>query len=247
MMRGWLLWLCSVGLWATTAQSEPYQRLLDRYGRTLVTVNYVLSADFAGTLQRAQGEVEGMVIGADGLVLIPSSVLNPNEQFRGLATDEGMGPMPDIQSGEFRVRIPGFDQPLRAKVASQDQDLGVAWLKIETPPPDLPYVDLAQATEPRVGAPVFSLNLASEGFDYAPFVIEGRVQGRITVPYRAYVTNQGNKLLFDQRARPVGFAIFRFAGSAGAGSGGVRVFGVMIPAPRLAELTAQVRRDLSRP
>ena len=80
---------------AKDQEVQTYQRLLANYGRTVVTVSYVLSFDAAGGAsdQRAQGETEATIVSADGLLLVPSAVLNPTDGTAKLAFG-GVAPKP---------------------------------------------------------------------------------------------------------------------------------------------------------
>ena len=89
-----------------------------------------------------------------------------------------------------------------------------------------------------MGEQAYVLNLVSELYGYAPYVAEVQVQGRIRVPYEAFVTNAFGKMLFDQKGRPLGYSVQRISGNPNLmGNGGMKVFGVLIPATRLRELT----------
>jgi hypothetical protein len=223
------------------SSEKVYQKLLQRYGRSVVTVSYVLSFDGAGSDQRAQGETDATLVSADGLLLLPSAVLNPTDMFQKVYRSQGDGQVPNMRSSEIKVRLPGSDQPLDAVVVTQDRDLGLAWLRIKTPPKDLSFVDLSTAVEPKVGQKVFSVGLISEEFDYAPYVEESHVQGRIEVPYKAYVTDLPGAMLFAESGRPVGFAVLRIDGTSNMSAGGnYRMFATMIGGERLKMLQQRV-------
>jgi len=219
-----------------------YQNLLSRYGKSIVTVSYVLSFDSAGSDQRVQGETDATLVSADGLLLVPSSVLNPTDMYQKVYRSQGDGKIPNMRSSEIKVRVPGSDQPLEATVVTQDRDLGLAWLKIKSPPKSLIYVDLAKAVDPKVGQKAYSVGLISEEFDYAPFIQETRVQGAITVPYKAFVTNQPGTMLFAENGTPIGFTVLRIDGTSNMSAGGnYRMFATMIGGARLKALQQRVQ------
>lgn len=248
-------WMARLSVWlvlwmaATTAQADDrraFRTILQRHAASIVTVSYALSVDFMGGTQRAQGEVEGVVIDA-GLILVPSNILNPGDQLREMmASDPGTGSaIPNIKSSEFLVRVPGADEPLHAQVLTQDRDFGLAWLRLVGSGTALQPINLGEGRDPEVGEAAFVLNQVSELFAYAPYVARVDVQGRIDVPYAAYVTNAAGKLLFDRRGRPLGYAVQRVGGNPNlVGSGGFKAFGVLIPTSRLRELTERARRAL---
>jgi hypothetical protein len=130
---------------------------------------------------------------------------------------------------------------------SRDADLGLAWLQLTAPPADLPWVDLARGAAPRLGQRGLVLSLASEQYDFAPYVTEVRLQGEIRVPYRAMIVTWPNKLVFNTDLLPIGFGVLNLAGRPGMlASGGMKSFAVLIPNERLVELTARVRAEQVR-
>jgi hypothetical protein len=226
-------------------KAQSYQQLLSRYGRTVVMVNYVLSFDSAGGAadQRTQGETEATLVSNDGLLILPSAVLNPTDMFQKIYRSSGDGQMPNMRSSEIKVRLPGSDEPLEAEVVTQDRDLGVAWLKIKQPPTGLEFVDLNQARDPTVGQQAYVMGVISEEFDYAPFVDETRIQGKIEVPYKAFIADQPGKMLFDGNGAPIGFAVLHIDGTANMSSGGnYRMFATVVGGARLKELNARVKK-----
>jgi hypothetical protein len=227
---------------AALTETNVYQQLLSQYGRTVVTVSYVLSYDGAGSDQRAQGETEATLVSADGLLILPSAVLNPTDMFMKVYQSQGDGQVPNMRSSAMKVRLPGSDQPLDAEVVSQDRDLGLAWLKIKKPPKNLAYVDLANALNPVIGQEAFVVGVISEEFDYAPYIEPTRIQGKIEVPYKAYITDQPGKMLFSASGVPLGFAVLRIDGTANMSAGGnYRMFATMIGGERLKELHLRVQ------
>ena len=57
------------------------------------------------------------------------------------------------------------------------------------------------------------VGVVAEEFDYAPFVDETRIQGRINVPYQVFISDQPGKMLFSQTGVPLGFAVLRIDGT----------------------------------
>lgn len=255
------LMLVSTQPWAETAASDAvaapapadptetlYRGLIERHAATLATVEYVMTADYAGTPQRVQGETEGVVISADGYVLVAGSALDPAKPYETMYRDMGMeSTLPRVSSSEFQVRLPGRSERYEAKLLSRDADLGLAWLQLSAPPADLRWVDLSKGAAPRLGQRGLVLSLASEQYDFAPFVTEVRVQGEIQVPYRAMIVTWPNKLVFNTELQPIGFGVLNLAGRPGMlASGGMKSFAVLVPNDRLSELTTRVRASQER-
>ncbi|MCU0756918.1 MAG: hypothetical protein MUE46_17710 [Xanthomonadales bacterium] len=225
-----------------------YRGLIERHAGALATIEYVMTADYSGTPQRVQGETEGVVISRDGYLLVAGSALDPAKPYEVMYRDMGMeSTLPRVSSGEFQVRLPGRSERYEAKLVSRDADLGLAWLQLTAPPADLPWVDLAKGSAPRLGQRGLVLSLASEQYDFAPYVTEVRLQGEIQVPYKAMIVTWPNKLVFNTDLQPIGFGVLNLAGRPGMlASGGMKSFAVLIPNERLVELTARVRAAQER-
>jgi S1-C subfamily serine protease len=225
---------------ANIDQLNNVASLISQHGAALVTVSYVLSFDAQGQNQRVQGEVEAPVISADGLILLPSAVLNPAEQYRSIQMSGDFN-MPNISSSEFKVRLSGRAAQLDAKVVSKDKDLGIAWLKISDPPADLKFVLLNAKNDPVVGQKIFALDKASEDFDYSPYVVEGLVGGAVKVPFPAFIGGQPSKLAFDMAGNAVGYGVLQMAGNPNlAGQSGMKVFTLLLPVSKVVELTSRI-------
>jgi len=224
--------------------TQVFPDLLAKHGGPTVLVDYVLSMDdAAGGSQRVQGSIDGVLISADGLVLVPASILDPKALFRQILPESQAQGLPgNMRSSEFKVRRAGQGEPMRADVLTQDKDLGIAWLKIKNPQSDLPFVDFSKLREPRVGEPAFSIALGGENNAFAPYVEENRVRGRVEVPFKGYVVAPVARLLFGADLKPIGYAVVRFSGSPSmAALGGFKSYSILLPGPRLAELTERAR------
>jgi hypothetical protein len=214
-------------------------KLLSAHAPAQVLIDYVLSVDQGGSPQRVQGQAEGVMISADGVVLLPEAVLNPADVFRRVSGD-GQGAMGfnSMRSAEFTIRIAGRAEPLPASVLAQDRDVGIAWLKLDTPPKALNFINLSRGREPRVGEPAFGIGMVGELYAFAPFVEDYRILGAVDVPFRGYITASNARLLFGADQRPIGYAVMRFSGVPNlAALGAFKSFSIVVPATKLRELT----------
>lgn len=186
-------------------------KLLAQYRACVVTLSYTISVEERGseTVSRIAAESEGTLVSADGLLIVPASVINPMDLYGKLVQSRSGEAPPSVHSADFLVRIPGSDEPLVAKVVTQDRDLGVAWLKIQQPPAPMAYVDLSIAVDPTVGQQAYVLGMIAEEFDYAAFVERARIIGDIKVPYAAFITDKSQKMLFSKTGVPLGFSVMR--------------------------------------
>lgn len=239
-----LLLITLVGSARSTDPTTLFPQLLESQSGAHVIVDFVLNFDAGGSPQRIQGSVDGVVISADGLVLLAAAVLNPTDLFRQIS-GEGSSMPNNMRSNEFRVRMPGRGEPLRATVVTQDTDAGIAWIKLGNPPKDLRFVDLRRAREPKIGEPAYSIGLVGENNAFAPFIEENRVMGRVEVPFPGYIVAPAARILFGSDGRPLGYGVIRYAGMPNmAAMGAFKSFAVMVPGPRLQELTLRARTQI---
>jgi hypothetical protein len=167
--------------------------------------------------------------------------LNPVDLYQKVYRAQGQQKIPSIRSSEIKVRLPGSDQPLEAEVITQDRDLGLAWLQIKEAPKGLPFVDLNEARDPRVGEHGYAIGLISEEFDYAPYIARVRVQGKIEVPYKAFVVDAAGALVFDGEGKAIGFSVLQIDSRPNYGAGAeYRSFATLIGGAKLKALQAQV-------
>lgn len=186
-------------------------KLLAKYRACVVMLSYTISVEERGseTVSRIAAESEGTLVSADGLLIVPASVINPMDLYGKLLQSRTGEAPPAVNSADFFVRIPGSDEPLRAKVVTQDRDLGIAWLKIEKPPAPMAYVDLSIARDPKVGQNAYVIGMIAEEFDYAAFVERAHITGEIRIPYAAFIADQSQKMVFSNTGVPLGFSVMR--------------------------------------
>ena len=242
----WLVTFVCLAL-VGVAQAEQKQSveaaLLAKYRASVVTLSYTLSVEERGseTVSRMGAEAEATVVSADGLLIVPSSVINPTDLYGKLLQSRSGEAPPAMNAADFFVRIPGSDEPLAAKVLTQDRDLGIAWLKITKPPSTMAYVDLSAAEDPFVGQKAYVLGLIAEEFDYAPFVEQARITGEIKVPYSAFITNQAGKMLFSKAGVPLGFSVMRIEARSNMSAGiEFKVYSTLLGGSRLHALHQRV-------
>jgi serine protease Do len=132
---------------------------------TLATVEYVQEYLAGGQKQQQRAYTDGVVISADGYVLISGKVRFPQRSGGRLAG----GSRPELS--KFRLFF-ADGRKLDATVVGFDDDLNLGVLKLTDPPADLKFVEFREGFEAEVGTPLRSMTLYSEEYGRTP-VLEG--------------------------------------------------------------------------
>ena len=228
--------------------TREFKLVMQKRGDTAVPVKFVMSVSGAGSEQQQEGQTQGTLVSADGLILVPGRVVSLDLSMFGRGGSNGGlgGSAPTVKSGQFRVRLAGSDEWLPADLVTRDTELGLAWLRLRHPHGKLPYVELADPAKIAVGTQLFTVMRTSDQFGSVPIVRAGYVLGETTVPHPGFLIDGTPGVAFDGEGKPAGFvdvdlgAMMRARTSTG-GIGmdyGDQVFS-MIPADRLGRVTAQ--------
>lgn len=258
--RGWMLaplaLLLLSGLAAADAPSNTeakssdenareFRTVLAKRGDTAVLVKYVMAVSGMGSEQQQDGQTQGTLVSADGLILVPGRVVSFDlRQITGAAMGSAGSPM--VKSSHFRVQLPGSEEWQPADLVTRDTELGLAWLRLRKRT-KLPYVDFADSAKVDIGSSLYFVMRTSDQLGSVPIVRGGYVLGQTTVPRPSLLIDGTPGLAFDGEGRPAGFADVDFSAMARSQSGGIGMnFGdsvfKMIPAERVGRVTAQAAK-----
>lgn len=221
---------------------EVYRDLSERHAGAVVPVRFVMSVTGAGNEQSIEDRTQGLLVSADGLVLVPARAVSLD-----LGSLGGQGGSAVAKSSEFRVRLPGRDDWLAADLVTRDGELGLAWLRLREPPGPLPFVDLADGAKAEPGMVFFSLLRTSDDWGGVPVFRPGLVLGETRTPTFRLLVDGVPGMAFSHEGKPMGFvdvdlgSIMRQRGS-GMGLDMADMVMRMIPVERVAAATAQAAR-----
>ena len=224
--------------------SREFKQVMQRRGDTAVPVKFVMSLSGMGSERQQEGQTQGTLVSADGLILVPGRVVSLDLSVFGRG--DASGGTPSAKSGQFRVRLAGSEEWLPADLVTRDTELGLAWLRLRHPKGKLPFVDFADAAKVVVGTQLFTVMRTSDQYGSVPIVRAGYVLGETTVPRQTYLIEGAPGLAFDGDGKPAGFVDVDLGGMvrSRSSSGGIGMdFGdlvlSMIPAARVGRVTAQ--------
>ncbi len=218
-----------------------YKQLVQQHGASAVTVKFVMAVTNSGAEQRIEDRAQGLLVQADGLVLVPDRAVSLD--FNQLAgANQGQGTAPVAKSSDFRVRLPGSEDWRAADLVTRDSELGLAWLRLREVPAGLGFVDLAQGVRAEPGMVFFSLMRTSDEWGGVPVFRPGLVLGETRTPRAALLVDGVPGLAFSSDGRPMGYvdvnlsAMMRGRGGLGLDMADMALR--MIPVEKVAAATA---------
>ena len=160
---------------------ETYETVKEAVLPALVRVKVVISMEspWGGDPEEQEMEVSGMLISADGQVLLTNSMMG------GLY---GMMGGIQVTPRDIKVLIGDDTEGLPATLVARDSDRDLCWIKLDDEPSEpLPFLDLEEgAVRPKVGQMIYQVKRLGEFFDRAPVVNEGRITAELKKPRELY-------------------------------------------------------------
>ncbi len=182
---GMLLFSC-LPVHADPSDALRVRALLAKRTATIVIVHAVLEVEATSNGQTHKQEglaaVTGAFVDPTGLVMMASLHASPGSG----ASQMHMTP------SNYTVMIPPSQVEHPATLIASDPLLNIEFLKVtDLGATTVPFVDFSTAIEPLVGQQVFELSRMSRGFDYAPYVGIGIINGEIKKPRHAFLSVGG--------------------------------------------------------
>lgn len=158
--------------------AEPYQTLLDTKADMLVSVKFVLTVSFGGGReQEGSGVATGVLVDKNGLVMINNSAVGGGggSRFRGMEFK--------ATPSDFRVTFPGDTKEYPAILGASDSKVGLAFLRIkDLEGKEIHPLAVDASADPAIGDVLYGVSRLPQGFDFAPWVADVRVSGKIQKP-----------------------------------------------------------------
>ena len=232
--------LAPVALASDDDYTDTYQRLVTERSSSVVPVKYVITVAAGGQEQRNEDRTQGVLVGADGLVLISARAVSFDLGTLNRQAPNAQGALV-ANSSDFRVRLPGSDEWRTADLVTRDTELGLAWLRVRDASGQ-PYVDFERLSQPAPGRVFYTLLRTSDEWGAVPLVRPGMILGETRVPRTSLLVDGMPGLAFDAEGRPMGFVDIDLAAmsrSQGRGLGLDMADMVMhmLPARRVAAAT----------
>ncbi|MEO6595900.1 MAG: hypothetical protein ABIP94_14200 [Planctomycetota bacterium] len=169
-------------------EKQSLAKLVDAISPSIVTVRVVaeitMPAMMGGEKQESKQEMLGTVVDKSGIVLVPTSSLDPGAQMNMMFGGEA-----EVESTvtSLKVVIGNEAKELMAKVVAKDDKLGFSYVQItELGDRTLVPLSFAQKGEVDIGTPVYSVRRLAEAYDFAPVLGRNEVAGRIKKPRSAW-------------------------------------------------------------
>ena len=173
--------------------------------KTIATVEFTQQFVAGGQRQQTRALTDGVVISADGLVLISGRVRFPQRGSTGRLSG---GSLPEL--GGFRLWF-ADGREHEAEVISFDDDLNIGLLRITDlePGQEAPHVAFWDGFTPKVGAGLRSLTLYTEEYGREPVYQPMMINALLDTPQEAWsLSGASSSLLgaplWDEKGRVVG-------------------------------------------
>lgn len=173
-------------------ESSPLAKLVDAVSPSIVTVRIVTEISLpmmGGEKQEIRQEALGTIVDKSGIVLVPSSALDPGEHMnRMFGGDE------EIESTitSLKVVIGNDNKELVGTVVAKDAKLGFSYVKIaDLGDRKLDVMAFDQKGDVEIGSAVYAVKRLPEGYDFAPFAAKNEIAGRIKKPRNAWLLAEG--------------------------------------------------------
>jgi hypothetical protein len=174
-------------------EASPLAKLVDSVSPSIVTVRVVaeiaLPEMMGGEKHEMNQEALGTIVDASGIVMVPSSALDPGEHMGMMFGDEA-----EIESTvtSLKVVIGDDNKELVGTVVAKDDKLGFSYVKIaDIGDRKLDVMAFDQKGEVGIGTEVYAVRRLAEGYDFAPFAAKNVVAGRIKKPRNAWILAEG--------------------------------------------------------
>jgi hypothetical protein len=170
-------------------EASPLAKLVDTVLPSIVTVRVVaeitLPPMMGGEKQEVREEALGTIVDKSGLVLVPSSALDPGEQMNRMFGGEA-----EVESAitSLKVVIGNDNKELVGTVVAKDDKLGFSYVRIaDLGDRTLDVMTFDQKGEIEIGTAVYSVRRLPEGYDFAPFAAKNEISGKIKKPRNAWM------------------------------------------------------------
>ncbi len=167
------------------------QALYDRVKPSLVAVQYT----FNGELGRSEIIGPGVVVGADGLVMLSMSIV-PSQ-------------IPNGQMIDFKIIVPGdTETEIEATFEGRDERSNVAFVRTKEKQ-DWPAIEFIEAPQ-QIGEAVLSVGLLPKSAGYHPYITQSTVSANLRGPVpQTLVSADGLAMLgspvFNAKGQAIGF------------------------------------------
>lgn len=220
--------------------TDAYRRLVEQRSPSVVPVKYVITVAAGGQEQRNEDRTQGVLVAADGLVLVSARAVSFDLGSLNRQAPSGGGAMV-ANSSDFRVRLPGSDEWRTADLVTRDTELGLAWLRVRDASGQ-PYVDFERLSQPAPGRVFYTLLRTSDEWGAVPLVRPGMILGETRVPRSSLLVDGMPGLAFDAEGRPMGYVDLDLAAMSRAQGRGLGLDMAdmvmhMLPARRVAAAT----------
>ncbi|MEK7867174.1 MAG: trypsin-like peptidase domain-containing protein [Planctomycetota bacterium] len=194
MLRRFVVLSLLLSLPSLADEGSGMPEVLAKVAPGIATVKVVTQTDvtMGGQSQSSESrtEVQGVVVDETGLVMISNATFDTSGMKDLLSAGGGGGADLKVTPTEFKVVIEQEEKEYEAFLAATDTKLGLAFVQIvELGDRKLASVGFDGAAELAVGQRLLAVGRLKKGYDYAPYVVQAKVTGKIAKPRAAWLVD----------------------------------------------------------
>ncbi len=178
-------------------EAAQLSSLLSKQAPAIVTVKASLKSSMKGADSSGQDSespitMQGVVVKADGLVMISNLALSPTRAMELMGRGGGDKLDIKITATNIKVIFADDEKEYDAFLAATDTNLDLAFVKIESAGgKTFTALDFTNPGTATIGQKVVGLTRLSKGYDFAPYYQTARISGAITKPRSAMMLDGG--------------------------------------------------------
>lgn len=235
--------LCASAINATADDvAEQGRALLEKHKDAVVTVEIVTSISWGGDKDESESWSNGLIINPAGLTVLSLSAVDP------LALYAAMGePIEEATSQVVSLKLLAGNKEIPCEVVVRDRDLDLAMVRPLAPPESpLPYVDIANAGDPKILDQVLVLAQLGEVARRAHTAMVDRIETIVERPRKYYVLgpHRANTVIsapvFTLDGGFVGMGVMRAIRTSSSRGMGDNVLVIIVSAKDIQSMAAHV-------
>lgn len=182
-----MICLVLVALFAVSSRAEgenPWELRLAEKSPSVVMIRFVLKLQMQGQEREINGEVPGVLVGRDGLVLTSNSHFDPTANLPARMRGQAEIKATPV---DINVLFGNEEEEHKAVIVARDSNLGLAFLQIrDLGDRDVKPVELRIGADPALGEELWGASRMSRGFDCAPVMGRLYINGKLEKPRRMW-------------------------------------------------------------
>ena len=185
-------------LWAEDAPKSHFQTLAESRAAPVVSLKVVMAVTQLGNGRTRERTMytRGVLVNDEGLIMVNASTMSLAGMLAGVppAQRAQIEAMVSVAPSTIQVTFPGDPTEYPAILGATDSKMGLGFVLIkdlgekQTSP-----VDLSKSVTPALGDKLYGVSRLGRDFDYAVYVDETRILGKISQPREVWAVRNASQ------------------------------------------------------